>query len=99
VYKINLCYGGTDYKSKERPQKIWALTLSGPVPGSACSAPDKARDRLLNFAALTFWFFIYYFLCEQTIQRCEKMDEEEMPMTVDDEKRPTIIYDHPIGEL
>jgi hypothetical protein len=27
------------------------------------------------------------------------MDEEDMPTTVDNEERPTTVYDHPIGEL
>jgi hypothetical protein len=27
------------------------------------------------------------------------MDEEDMLMTMDEEERPTTVYDHPIGEL
>jgi hypothetical protein len=57
------------------PQKVCAVTLSRPVPGSTWSEADRADNRLLNAAALTFRFFIYYLLCEHTIQRCEKMDE------------------------
>jgi hypothetical protein len=48
------------------------------------------KDRLLNVTTLTFGFFIYYLLCEQTIQCCEKMDNEE---------RPTTVYDHQVVEL
>jgi hypothetical protein len=82
------------------PQKVRAIMSSGPVPGSTWSEADRADNRLLNIAALTFWFYIYLLLCGQTIQRCEKMDEEDsMPTTVDEEERPTAMDNHPIGEL
>jgi hypothetical protein len=81
------------------PQKVRAVTSSGPVPGSTWSEADRADNRLLNVAALTFWFHIYFLLCEQTIQHCEKMDEEDMPTTVEDEERSTTMYNHLIGEL